>query len=66
MNDYVRKTIGFTEELELAIAKRAIHYGRSFSAQVAYDMGLIIEREKHRRIVLDVHNPSWKELDAEK
>ena len=65
MNDYVRKTIGFTEELELAIAKRAIHYGRSFSAQVAYDMGLIIERAKRRRVVVDVHNPSWKELDAE-
>ena len=66
MNDYVRKTIGFTEELELAIAKRAIHYGRSFSAQVAYDMSIIIERAKHRRIVVDIHNPSWGELDAEK
>lgn len=66
MNDYVRKTIGFTEELELAIAKRAIHYGRSFSAQVAYDMGLIIEREKHRRLVVDVNNPPRRELDAEK
>ena len=60
----VREAIGFTEELELAIAKRAIHYGRSFSAQVAYDMSIIIERAKHRRRVVDVNNLPRRELDA--
>ncbi len=58
VNDSVRKTVSFTEELELAIAKRAVRYGRSFSAQVAYDMSIIIERAKHPRIV--VSNDSSK------
>ena len=57
MNDSVRKTVSFTEELELAIAKRAKKYDRSFSAQVAYDMRMIFEREK-RRPLLVVSNPS--------
>ncbi len=62
MNESVRKTVSFTEELELAIAKRAKRYGRSFSAQVAYDMHLIIDREKKRRIV--VSNQPAKDLPA--
>ncbi len=57
MNDSVRKTVSFTEELELAVAKRATHYGRSFSAQVAYDMSIIIERAKHRRLVVSNDPP---------
>lgn len=64
MIDNVRKTVSFTEELELAIARRATKYGRSFSAQVAYDMSIIIERAKHRRLVVDVNNLSSRETDA--
>lgn len=66
MNDSVRKTVSFTEELELAIARRATKYGRSFSAQVAYDMSIIIERAKHRRLVVDIHNSPSKESNVEK
>lgn len=57
MSDSVRKTISFTEELELAIARRATKYGRSFSAQVAYDMSIIIERAKRSRIVVSNDPP---------
>lgn len=63
MNENVRKTVSFTEELELAIAKRAVKYGRSFSAQVAYDMSVIIERAKYSRIVQSTTRPI-KNLDV--
>ena len=62
MNDSVRKTVSFTEELELAIAKRAVAYGRSFSAQVAFDMRTVIERASRRRII--VSNQPAKDFDA--
>lgn len=61
MKDNVRKTVSFTEELELAIARRAVKYGRSFSAQVAYDMSVIIERAKHPRITQPVKDLNVKE-----
>ncbi len=57
MSDSVRKTISFTKELELAIARRATKYSRSFSAQVAYDMSIIIERAKRSRIVVSNDPP---------
>ena len=60
----VRKSISFTPELAGEILKRAIENHRSFSAQVAHDMRIVIERKKRNRAMkidtvgLDVNSVS--------
>ncbi len=50
----VRKSISFTPALAGEILKRAKENHRSFSAQVAHDMRIVIERRKRAKTTVVV------------
>ena len=59
----VRKSVSFTPELAGEILKRAIENHRSFSAQVAHDMRVVIERKKHANVtVIENSSPQVHDL----